>query len=491
MKGLEKMLMSNKFKISLVILLFLLSFLVRLYRFNSPIADWHSWRQADTSSVSRSFAEKGFDILNPTYHDLSNIPSGLNNLDGFRFVEFPVYNVLQAGLFKMFNTFSLEEWGRLVSIFSSLISILTIFYILKQRGYRRIGFYASFFYAFLPFSIYYGRAILPDQTMVASSLLGICFFQKWLGKNKQSVFNLNFIFSLVFTSLAFLLKPYALFFTLPIIYLAFEKFKLNVFKNYKLWIFLILSLLPLIFWRKWILQHPEGIPVSDWLFNGGEIRFKFSFFRWIFAERISKLILGYYGIGLLVLGFIYKMKKEDLYFFLSFVLSSLLYIFVMARGNVQHDYYQILIIPSLVIFLGFGTDYLLGKFSKERKYLSIVLFATIILFTFSFSWYQVRDYFNINNHSIVIAGEAVNRLTPKDAKIVANYNGDTSFLYQTKRSGWPSFQNGLPDLIEMGASYLVLVNPTETDLGLGETYRIVSQTSDYVLFNLLEKPIKQ
>ena len=489
MKNLGKMLMNSKFRIFIIISLILLgAFFVRLYRFNSPIADWHSWRQADTSSVSRNFVEKGFDILNPTYQDLSNIPSGLDNPNGYRFVEFPIYNVLQAGFFKIFNTFSLEEWGRLVSVFSSLISILTIFYILKQRGYKKAGIYASFFYAFLPFSIYYGRTILPDQTMVMASLLGICFFQNWLTKGKLSLLNYNFIFSLVFTSLAFLLKPYALFFTLPIIYLAFEKFRLNVFKNYKLFLYLILSLIPVILWRNYILRHPEGIPVSDWLFNGGDIRFKFSFFWWIFAERISKLILGYFGVGLLVLGFIYKMKRKDLYFFLSFIFSSLLYIFVMARGNVQHDYYQILIIPSLAIFLGFGADFLINVFSKERRFVSYVLFLTITLFTFSFSLFQVRDYFNINNISIVKAGEAVNRLTPKDAKIVANYNGDTSLLYQTKRSGWPSFQNGIPSLIEMGASYLVLVNPTEKDLEIGKTYKIVEKTNDYVLFNLREKP---
>jgi hypothetical protein len=236
------------------------------------------------------------------------------------------------------------------------------------------------------------------------------------------------------------------------------------------------------------MRHPEGIPASDWLFNGGDIRFKFSFFRWIFAERISKLILGYFGVGLLTLGFIYKMKKEDFWFFLSFVFSSIIYIFVMARGNVQHDYYQILIIPSIVIFLGFGADFLINVFSKERKYTNYILFLIITLFTLSFSWYQVRDYFNINNLSIVKAGEEVNKLIPKDAKIVANYNGDTSLLYQTKRSGWPSFQNGLSNLIEMGASYLVLVNPTEKDLEIGKTYKIVSKSSDYVLFNLREKP---
>ena len=44
----------------LVILIFILflGLVLRLYRFDNPIADWHSWRQADTSSVSREFAQK-------------------------------------------------------------------------------------------------------------------------------------------------------------------------------------------------------------------------------------------------------------------------------------------------------------------------------------------------------------------------------------------------------------------------------------------------
>ena len=105
----------NKHKIleiGFLILIFLLGFVVRLYRFNGPVADWHSWRQADTSSVSRNFVNKGFDLLHPTYQDLSNVPSGLDNPNGYRFVEFPIYNVLQAGGYEIFPKLTLEEWGR-------------------------------------------------------------------------------------------------------------------------------------------------------------------------------------------------------------------------------------------------------------------------------------------------------------------------------------------------------------------------------------------
>src|SRR5579863_9866422 len=110
-------------KLALLIIL-LLAFAVRLYRFSNPIADWHSWRQADTSAVSRNFVTMGIDILHPRFDDLSNVPSGLDNPNGYRFVEFPIYNLAQAGFYMLLHTFTLEEWGRIVTIFSSLSTIV-------------------------------------------------------------------------------------------------------------------------------------------------------------------------------------------------------------------------------------------------------------------------------------------------------------------------------------------------------------------------------
>src|SRR5207302_6010614 len=60
-----------------------------------------------------------------------------------------------------------------------------------------------------------------------------------------------------------------------------------------------ICVLPLVLWRQWILQYPEGIPANAWLLNGNGIRFRPAFFRWIFYERLTKLISGYLGIVIL------------------------------------------------------------------------------------------------------------------------------------------------------------------------------------------------
>ena len=171
----------KKFEFIILTLILALGFLTRLYHFTYPVLDWHSWRQSDTSSVSRNFVKYGFDILHPRFDDLSNVPSGIyDNPKGYRFVEFPIYNVLQAGGFILFGNFTIEQWGRLVSIFSSLIAILFLFLILRKYANTTVALLSAFFYAFLPFSIFWGRTILPDQMAIMVTLGGIYFFDLYL-----------------------------------------------------------------------------------------------------------------------------------------------------------------------------------------------------------------------------------------------------------------------------------------------------------------------
>src|SRR3989344_559689 len=120
----------NRREIIALFLILFFGFLVRLYKFSAPIADWHAWRQTDTSAVSRFFVKDGFDVFHPRYYDLSNVPSGLHeNPQGYRFVEFPIYNVMQAGLFKLFGILTIEEWGRIVTILFSLFSSVFLYLI--------------------------------------------------------------------------------------------------------------------------------------------------------------------------------------------------------------------------------------------------------------------------------------------------------------------------------------------------------------------------
>ena len=139
----------------LLALVLFLGVVLRLYKINIPLADLHSWRQADTAAVARNFTKSGFDLLHPRYDDLSNVQSGMDNPEGYRMVEFPIYNAVFAKLYQIWPVFSLEVWGRIVSIFFSLIVMATIYYLTLKESSRVAAFLPPLFtpcFLFLFFS---------------------------------------------------------------------------------------------------------------------------------------------------------------------------------------------------------------------------------------------------------------------------------------------------------------------------------------------------
>ena len=391
----------------------------------------------------------------------------------------------------MFDLLTLEQWGRLISIISTLAGAYFVYLLVKKYANEMAGFFATFFYLFLPFSVFYGRTILPDSSMAGSILAGIYFFDRWLEKSiKYKVLSIKYLIpfglSIFFTALALLLKPFALFFTLPMVYLAWKKFGFDLIKKWQLWLFAILSLMLLILWRKWIGNFPEGIPVSDWLFNGDGIRFRPAFFRWIGFERVTKLILGYVGILLLAVGVWQLVKNKNALFFLSFTVSSALFVSVIATGNVRHDYYQIAVIPTISIFAGLGANMLFEFLTKKINAITASFtIGIIIVLSFYFSWMQVRDYFNINDRGMVAAGKKADNVLPKDAIIIAPYDGSTTLLNMSARRGWPTFQEPIEKLIARGATHLVIANPTPNDFsGFGTMYEHLVSSETYLILRL-------
>lgn len=475
----------KKYEIILILILLFAAFGVRLYKIGRPIADWHSWRQADTAAVARNFIKEGYNPFIPKYDDMSSQANGLPNPNRYRFVEFPIYNSIIAGVW--YFTGVKEIYARLVTVVISIISTALMYLIVKRYSGRRTAFLAAFFFALIPYNVFYSSAVLPGPFMVMCLLLLYFSFDKWLANTKKWYW---YLVALASSISAILSWPIALFFMLPPIYLAFRKFGAAAFKNWHLWLFAALSLAPFAAWRVWISQFPEGIPNWRFLLNEGNIRFKGAFFRWIFTERLGKLIMTVGGMPLFILGLISKPGREGL-FYLSILASSLIYVTVMASGNVRHDYYQVPIIPALSIFMALGTK-LLFSLPKEsfNRFLGPVIAVFCIAFMFAFGFYEVRGYYWINRPQIVEAGTAVDRLLPKDATVIAPYNGDAAFLYQTNRHGYPIVDKDLRDFIKDGTKYLVSVDVKDAGIqNLVKHCKVIHKTQDYVIVEMFTECI--
>lgn len=495
-----KLLIKNSFKKIIkspktyLLLICILAFALRQHKITAPLADWHSWRQADTSAVTRNFVRYGISPLYPHYDDLSSVASGKPNPEGYRFVEFPLYNIASVITDKLFPGYSVEYSGRLTSVFASICSLIFIYLLTKKYWNTRIALLAGLFFAILPYNIFWSRVILPEPTLVFLCLGMLYFFSQWVDLGKRRFW----ILAVLFGASALLVKFTAVFFAFPMIYVAWRKWGIKILMNPWLYLYGILFVVPFFVWRNHISAYPEGIPAYEWLFNGNGIRFKGAWFWWLFSERIAHMILGGWGVILIGFGLVRSKIQEKLPWFFYFWLVGMLgYLSVFATGNVQHDYYQIILVPILVIFMAIGADFLLFPPKNFfHVWISRLVLLISIVLTLMFGWYQARDLFNINHPEIVEAGQEFQRiLGDKRGNTIAPYGGDTAFLYQTGQKGWPLMEGTIDEMIEKGAHYYVstnyddltneLIEDAETGQDKAHQFKLLKKTEKFVIIQLI------
>jgi 4-amino-4-deoxy-L-arabinose transferase-like glycosyltransferase len=490
--------MNKKRKISWFFLgaILVIALILRLYKINLPLADHHSWRQADTAAVARNFIKEGFDFFRPRIDNMTPLHSpDLPNPERLFLAEPPIYNSLVALVYSFFGV--KESFARALSILFSLGSIIFLFLLVKDSHNHKVALWAALFFAILPFSVFYSRVVLPEPLMVFATLGMLYFFKRFLAMKTWP----SFFLALIFTALSLSQKAFPFFLGLPMLYLLFKKWRFSFFLKKKLifslLLFVFLSGLPIILWRLWIARFPEGIPPFDWLFNQGNIRFRPAFFRWIFIERIGKLILGCWGLVLFSLGLILAPPKKTGWFYHFWFLSFLIYVSVLASGNVTHDYYQIPFIPIAAVFLGIGADFLSSSpgrlFSKINSRLILLTCLTLMI---GFSWYQVKDFYSLQG-GVDLAGRAVDLLTPKNALILTGDSNDATLLYNTNRHGWtggyasyfPNIAASVEKARVLGAEFYVttkIADFPDSDFArfMIENFEVLTQTNQYILFDL-------
>jgi len=471
----------NKLSLIVLAIIVILGIFLRSYKIHEKLGDWHSWRQADTASVAKEYVKAGkIDLFYPKFHDLSSIPSGQNNPEGWRMVEFPLRDGLHAWISMQFPDYGFLEWGRTLSIIFSTTTIVIIYLIVLPLSGSVAALASSLVFAILPYNMFYGRVILPEPMLVMFTMLTLFAYIRYTDSRKL-VWYATTLASLI---LALLLKPTALIVLLPMIgyFFASSGKTLKLFLTSA--ILPILAIIPYMLWRRHIAAYPMGIPASSWLFNSNNIRFKGAWFRWLFGERIGKMILGYWG--LIPLGFgvakLGENKKETLVYG-GLLLGSLSYLAVVATGNVQHDYYQIQIMPTIAIFAGVGISYMLSlKKGLGKVFISLLVLAILGLST-ALSWYELKGYFWVNNRPMVEAGEYIDANVPSDALVIAPYQGDTAFLYQTNRRGWP-IGGQIDEKIKLGATYYATTTRDQEFNELKIKYTVLVENDRFAVIKL-------
>ncbi len=464
------------------------AFALRLYHISAPLADFHSWRQADTAAVGRNFERTGFNLFMPTYDDLSNLQSGMDNPNGYRFVEFPIYNAIFAALHVAFPILSLETWARLVSVAFSLLCIASLYYIALKEAGRTAAFFTALTYSIMPFFVYFSRTILPETPAVALAIFALFLLHLFTTEHNKHRQIIWFLLSSVSFAVSLLIKPTTIFYIIPLLILFLRKYKYSLPKQLHVILYFLIAGIPVLAWRLYITKFPEGIPASSWLFtmvNTSEgqkdIFMRPAFFRWIFYERINNIILGGYLTCFFILGLI---KKHKALLPLSIIISAFLYIFVFQGGNVQHAYYQIIVFPGIAIAVGLGVALIIES-TKTFLHPVLTMPIVIIIFvaSFFFSWFQVQPYYDVPQDLLLMA-KIIQTFTRPTDKVIADRMGDTTLLYLADRKGSPLLYREPSEMQKMGYTYILTDKREIINKLISEKYQKLFENSQFALFAL-------
>ncbi|KXK12264.1 MAG: hypothetical protein UZ22_OP11002000063 [Microgenomates bacterium OLB23] len=125
----------------------------------------------------------------------------------------------------------------------------------------------------------------------------------------------------------------------------------------------------------------------------------------------------------------------------------------------------------------------LKKIENDQAFIFNILAVCIIVgFSWVMSYYKVKDYY-LYSEDLVNIGKIINTLTPADATVVTDRNGDTTLLYLAHRKGMPGVSDTLENLKDRGMQYFYTDKP-EVAVEVKKTFDLIFENNHVFIFKL-------
>ena len=433
--------------------LILLSVVARLINVDSTVIGWHSWRQFETAALARNFhdSEEGILYPRPDWGGGAYVES-----------EFQLYPYTVSLIYGLFGVN--ETYARLLSILLWMLGVFGL-YRLGRRFYGEdVGLFASTTYAVIPLSLFYGRAVMPEATLLASIIWGLYFFDRWM--ERQGF--VDWLAACTLISLAVLLKIPTLYVGLPLLYIAWTRSRsvVHIFKRPSLWILAAVVLFSAWLWYSHAhsLFLQTGNTFGIWMgstdkWGSYSSLLTLKFYNDIFFKSIAERHLTWPAMLLFVYGMTLKRAGKREWLAEWWLLAVLIYILVVNKGNQVHEYYQLPFIPPAAIVVGrvWQRLLLLARSDMRRaRRVSRAVMITAVASVLLLSGLRYATLLNGESDTRLIDfAEGANELIPDDAMVLDVADGNPVTLYLLHRKGWIA-NCGTIDALPEFPSYIVL-----------------------------------
>lgn len=411
----------------IILFLVFLLIIVCLYDLFSPPISITIWRQAQTAMLTDNFVNAGF--------SLQGLYVGLKGHDKFMMAfEFPIYNSIVGLFFMLFN--HNPFWGKLVSLFSAIITLIIFYYLVKSITSNSIAFYASLFLIILPIDVLIFTSFQPDALGVMFAILSIYILNKWRSTFQIELF-IFFSISLLLCGLCKfpILVPY-----IPIIILMyiFPKKNFRFPRAIELISITILFIIPFVFWYLYRSQLTDPIMVGNeslsFLFGNLSRFLSISFYL---RPAIMLIMLVFCGTGLFYFSSGLRMiSAVDLT-----LLLGIPFYYIVVPTVADQYYYLYPIAPIVTYFMGKGFNDSISFFKFQH-----MVFVNYLLFTFFLLFSLFGIIYVLRMDKVILpASESLRQISnPDDLIFVINMHdrgvgvggNNPSVVYFSNRKGW-------------------------------------------------------
>ena len=504
------------------IVLWVLAVGVRLVLIDQPYVDHWSWRQSDVAAIARNFFEYGFRFGYPQI-------DWAGNSAGYVGTEFPILPFLAAICYKFAG---IHEWiGRSQSVVFFAISLPFFFLLVREIFGSAAAIWATFFYAFAPLNVFAGRSFMPDVPSLSLGIIGLYFFLRWLGDAKPAPLYL----SAIAISFSILIKATSIVIAAPIACMLVGRLcqtpgisQNGASGSRATWtgrspdrasgservkrptiygavsFFAAIAILPSVAWYWHAYQIAEQY-YPHHFFGAGGVRLESSSWYWEIAQQTATSSLTPLVAIMALIGVFVAPRGKYGCLFDWWLVAMVLFVVTVGYGN-RHPWYQLPFVPIAAAFAGAACAFFGSKISSRvaAVTLSILLASSFPIL----AAFYVRPLYESTAAQLRDAGLELNKLTTRDALVVATDNGNPTIFYYAKRKGWHFLEkngifNGNPRdsqqaiadlerLHRQGATHLVFITNTFWWLNsypgltqhLGESATLLEATSEFKIYRL-------
>jgi 4-amino-4-deoxy-L-arabinose transferase-like glycosyltransferase len=425
-------------------------------------------------------------------------------------VEPPVIETIVAGMYLVFGE---HLWfGRIIASFFWLLGGVALFDLARRIASTDGAIIALAYYLFVEFGIIASRSFQPDPLMVGLLLAGLWAFVRW---HEEKTWKWTLIAGLL-SGMAIFVKNVAVFPLLgafALVILSTHGLKQAV-KGPQVWAIALITALPA------AIYTIDGLYISKDLDTATSLRFFPNL--WVdpaFYVRWRNIISNTLGFGpflLALLGIFVAKPGRNRSLLLGTLLGYVLYGFVLSYHISTHNYYQLPLITFIALsfaVIGKVIFQKLAEINNQSVWARLVVFG-FILFGIGSEMWDVRvelakDDFRNEPQFWAQLGDKLGHTTPV-LGLTQDYGNRLAYWGWQLDDEWPT--TGDQNLRELagkaktfdeifndrsvGKQYFLVTQfkqfDSQPDLKdkLFNTYPILEQTPDYIIFDL-QHPLKQ